>query len=115
MTCPVPKPLSITLPAGTIATRYGVVSSSTPEECLPYSLVNKHITAMACNVSQTYQVWFVTEVVSDADGQFKITFDLQAQPMQAGTYQLKVAVKDVSDIVEKDITGTLNITGEPLS
>ena len=114
MTCPVPKPLSITLPAGTIATRYGVVSSSTPEECLPYSLVNKHITAVAANMAQTYKVWFVAEVVDDAAGQFKITFDLQAQPMQVGTYQLQVAVKDVADVVEKVLTGTLNITQEPL-
>ena len=112
--CPVPQPLSFTLPNGANTERFGVVSNSTPEECLPHSLVNQTVTTKASNMAGTFAVDFPTEVIDDAAGQFKIQFNLKDQPMQVGTYALQISVRDRDGSPLKTLPGTLNIQPEAL-
>ena len=114
MVCPIPTPLSFTLPNGANTERFGVVSDSTPEECLPHSLVNQTVTTKASNMAGTFTVDFPTEVIDDVAGQFKIQFNLKDQPMQAGTYALQVSVRDRDGSPLKTLTGALNIQPEAL-
>ena len=111
--CPIPQPLSITLPNGSNAVRFGVVNDSTPDDCIRHSLVNQAVTAKALNTAGTFAVEFPTEVTDDVAGEFKITFDLADQPMQVGTYRLEITVKDKAGNVVKTLAGVLNITREP--
>ena len=111
--CPIPSPLSITLPNGSNAVRFGVVNDSTPDACIRHSLVNQTVTAKALNAAGTFAVEFPTEVTDDVAGEFKVTFDLADQPMQVGTYRLEITVKDKAGNVIKTLAGVLNITREP--
>ena len=112
--CPVPQPLSFNLPNGANTERFGVVSNSTPEECLPHSLVNQTVTTKASNVAGTFTVDFPTEVIEEAAGQFKIQFNLKDQPMQVGTYALQISVRGRDGSPLKTLTGVLNIQPEAL-
>ena len=114
MSCPMPQPPSFTLPNGTNTERFGVVSDSTPEECLPHSLVNQTVTTKASNMAGTFTVDFPTEVIDDVAGQFKISFNLKDQPMQSGTYVLQVIVRDKDGSALKTLSGSLNIQPEAL-
>jgi hypothetical protein len=102
------------LPNGTNTERFGVVSDSTPEECLPHSLVNQTVTTKASNMAGTFTVDFPTEVIDDVAGQFKISFNLKDQPMQSGTYVLQVIVRDKDGSALKTLSGSLNIQPEAL-
>jgi hypothetical protein len=114
MSCPIPQPPSFTLPNGANTERFGVVSDSTPEECLPHSLVNQTVTTKASNMAGTFTVDFPTEVIDDVAGQFKISFNLKDQPMQSGTYVLQVIVRDKDGSALKTLSGSLNIQPEAL-
>lgn len=114
MTCQIPQPLSITLSNGSNTGRYGVVQDSTPESCLPHSLVNQTVSAKATNEDHTFVHEFNAEVTDDAKGEFRIDFDLSTSPMPVGTYGLQITVRDKAGAVVKSITGSLNITQEPL-
>ena len=54
------------------------------------------------------------QIIDDAKGQFKITFNLKDQPMQAGTYALQITVRDKDGSALKTLTGSLNIQPEAL-
>jgi hypothetical protein len=114
MSCPVPQPLSFTLPNGANTERFGAVSDSTPEDCIPHSLVNQTVTTKASNMAGTFAVDFPTEVLEDSKGQFKITFNLKDQPMQPGTYALQITVRTKDGSALKTLTGSLNIQPEAL-
>ena len=111
--CTVPQPLSVTLPNGSNATRFGNVNDSTPDDCIPHSLVGQTVTTKALNAAGTFSVSFPTEIIDAAAGHFKINFDLKDQPMQVGTYRLEVTVKDKPGNVLKSLAGVLNIQREP--
>ena len=113
MSCPVPTPLNFTLPNGSNAVRFGVVSNSTPDACLPHSLVNQTITAKALNMAGTFSVEFPVEIMDDSLGQFKVNFNLADQPMQVGTYVLQLTVRDKAGSVLKNMNGSLTVTPEP--
>ena len=114
MKCPIPQPLSITLSNGGNASRYGVVQDSTPEECLPHSLVGQTVSAKATNLGGTFVHEFNTEVTDAPAGEFRIDFDLATSPMSSGSYALQLTVRDTSRSVIKTMTGALNITKAPL-
>ena len=115
MTCPLPQPLSITLPNGINAERFGVVSNSTPEDCLPFDLTRHTVTTKATNAASTFVVQFETEVLTPANrGQFKVHFNLGDAPMLVGTYVLQVTVRDAAGSPVKSLPGTLNITKAPI-
>lgn len=111
--CTVTPPLSVTLPNGSNATRFGNVNDSTPDDCIPHSLVGQTVTTKALNAAGTFSVSFPTEIIDAAAGQFKINFNLKDQPMQVGTYRLEVTVKDKPGNVLKSLAGVLNIQREP--
>ena len=114
MSCPLPKPLSITLPNGTNAERFGVVSNSTPEDCLPFDLTRHTVSTKATNAAGTFVVQFETEVLKpDNKGQFKVHFNLKDEPMLVGTYVLSITVRDAAGDAVKNLQGTLNILKEP--
>ena len=114
MKCTIPQPLSITLYNGSNVSRYGKVQDSTPDDCLPHSLVGQTVSATATNLGGTFKHPFTTVVTDDAAGEFKIDFDLSTSPMTVGTYGLQVTVRDKAGNVLKTMTGALNIQGEPL-
>ena len=114
MKCTIPQPLSITLYNGSNVSRYGKVQDSTPEDCLPHSLVGQTVSATATNLGGTFKHPFTTAVTDDAAGEFKIDFDLSTSPMTVGTYGLQITVRDHAGNVLKTMTGALNIQGEPL-
>ena len=114
MTCKLPKPLAINLPNGSNTSRYGTAQDSTPEACLPHSLVNQTVSAMATNMGNTFFHEFNTEITDAAKGEFRIDFDLSTSPMPVGTFGLQVTVRDKAGAVLKTMTGSLTITQEPL-
>ena len=115
MSCPIPQPLSITLSNGTNAERFGVVSNSTPEDCLPFDLTRHTVTTKATNAAGTFVVEFETEVLTPANkGQFKVHFNLADEPMLVGTYVLHITVRNSANAAVKNLQGTLNIKPEPL-
>ena len=115
MTCALPQPLSITLPSGSNAERFGVVSNSTPDDCVPYDLTRHTVSTKATNSGNTFSVEFPTEVLTPANkGQFKVRFNLNEEPMQAGTYVLLVTVRDSDSNPVKTLPGTLTILRAPL-
>ena len=114
MKCQIPKPLAITLSNGSNSSRYGVVQNSTPEDCLPHSLVGQTVSAIATNLGGTFKQPFNVEVTDDVQGEFRIDFDLQTTPMQQGTYGLQITVRDKAGAVIKSMTGSLNIEKAPL-
>ena len=92
MTCPLPQPLSITLPNGTNAERFGVVSNSTPEDCLPFDLTRHTVSTKATNAAGTFVVEFETEVLTPANkGQFKVHFNL-------GDEEIRLEEGDVTNV-----------------
>tara|TARA_B100001741_G_scaffold291319_2_gene271412 strand:- start:2116 stop:2463 length:348 start_codon:yes stop_codon:yes gene_type:complete len=115
MSCPIPQPLSITLANGTNAERFGVVSNSTPDDCLPFDLTRHTVTTKATNAAGTFVVGFETEVLTPANkGQFKVHFNLADEPMQMGTYRLEVTVRNAEGNPVKTLPGTLTIQRMPL-
>ena len=114
MKCPIPKPLSITLSNGMDTSRYGQIQDSTPEACLPHSLVGQTVSAIATNLGGTFKQPFNVAITDDVKGEFRIDFDLHTTPMQAGTYGLQITCRDKAGAVIKSMTGSLNITKEPL-
>ena len=109
MSCPVPQPLSFNLPNNANTERFGVVSDSTPEACLPHSLVGQTVAAKASNLSGTFSVDFPTEITDAVAGQFKIFFNLADEPMLIGSYVMRVTVRDSSGTELKTLNGALNI------
>lgn len=107
--CPTPKSLTFTLPNHANTERFGVVSDSTPEACLPHSLVGQTVTAKASNLSGTFSVDFPTEITDAVAGQFKIFFNLADEPMLIGSYVMRVTVRDSSGTELKTMNGALNI------
>ena len=114
MTCIIPKPLSITLYNGSNVSRYGKVQDSTPEDCLPHSLVGQTVSAIATNYDHSLKHSFTTAVTDDAAGEFRIDFDLSTSPMTTGPYVLQITVRDHANNVLETMTGALNIQIEPL-
>ena len=114
MSCPIPQPLSITLSNGTNAERFGVVSNSTPEDCLPFDLTRHTVSTKATNAAGTFVVEFETEVDARQQGQFKVHFNLGDEPMLVGTYVLHITVRNSANAAVKNLQGTLNVQKEPL-
>ena len=115
MTCPLPQPLAITLTNGTNVERFGVVSNSTPEDCLPFDLTRHTVSTKATNAASTFVVEFETEVLTPANrGQFKVHFNLGDEPMLVGTYVLHITVRNSANAAVKNLQGTLNVQKEPL-
>ena len=107
--CPTPRSLTFTLPNQANTERFGVVSDSTPEECLPHSLIGHTVTAEAINRYGTFSVYFPAEITDAVAGQFKIVFNLADQPIMIGSYVLRVTVRDSSGTELKTIDGALTI------